>query len=367
MTTGKATGALTAVQLHFVLLCACIVLTGVLYLNGGATSPFVSLFLVPIAISAARLSGRFTVALATFCLLAYSGLMFYYQPLQFLSPNHEVASSADHHSMHTTANRDVSWHVVGMWMNFVISTLLITYFVLRMARALRVQATELAAIRERQLRDEHVLGIATLAAGTLHELSTPLATMTLLVEDLKISAKDTPAVTEDAKLLGGQLDRCKFILENLARAAQQQADKFERLPTREYLNRVLANWSLLQPGIPLLTHFEPLNGHICVDSTLEQAIINLLNNAAEASPGGIEISTQENTPANELAICIRDHGPGVSLDAESIGKPFVSTRGSGRGLGLFLSNATVERLGGEVMLKSHPGGGTVTTLTLPLA
>ena len=60
-------------------------------------------------------------------------------------------------------------------------------------------------------------------------------------------------------------------------------------------------------------------------------------------------------------------GYGISLDTASLGKPFASTRGPGRGLGLFLSNASIERLGGKVMLQSHAGGGTLTTVTLPTA
>ncbi len=361
------TPTLTVAQLHLILASVSLVLTVILYLNGGATSPFISLYLVPIAISAATLSVRFTIVLASFCLLAYSVLMFYYQPLQFLSPDHEMVLNSDQHSMHMVANQQVNWHVLGMWINFVLSTLLISYFVLRMARALRVKAAELSAIREKQLRDEQVLGIATLAAGTLHEFGTPLATMTLLIEDFKLSARENPALTADAKLLGAQLERCKMILQNLARAAEQPPDQLQRVAIGDFLDVILAHWLVLQPGIPLKRHFEHVHGSILVDSTFEQAIINLLNNAAEASPIGIEISGQRNSMTNEIVICIRDHGAGVGLDADNIGKPFVSTRGPGRGLGLFLSNATVERLGGRVTLESHPGGGTITTVTLPVA
>ncbi len=363
----KNTTALSAAQLHLLLFGVAFALTILLYLNGGATSPFVSLYLVPIAICAATLSARVTAALAAFCLLAYSLLMFYYQPLQFLSPNHEMVLSNDQHSMHMTSSRSINWHVAGMWLNFVLSTLLISYFCLRMAKALRSQDSELAAIREKQLRDEQLLGIATLAAGTLHELGTPLATMTLLTEDLKNSTKGNPEVADDAQLLAEQLARCKTILQNLALAAEQPSDQLQRLSVNEFLNRVLASWHLLKPGIPLKNDFGSVHGFIHVDSTCEQATLNLLNNAAEASPEGIEISAQENGIRDTLTICIRDYGAGVSLDAKAIGKPFVSTRGPGRGLGLFLSNATIERLGGKVLLQSHADGGTLTTVTLPLA
>jgi two-component system, sensor histidine kinase RegB len=362
----KVTG-LSVAQLHLIFFSASIVLTGLLYLNGGATNPFVSLYLVPIAISAATLSVRFTVALAAFCLLAYSLLMFHYQPLQFLSPSHEMVLNSEQHSMHMTAGKPVNWHVVGMWLNFVLSTLLISYFVLRMARALRTQDTELSAIREKQLHDEQLLGIATLAAGTLHELGTPLATMTLLTEELKSNAAGNPAIADDAQLLVEQLARCRTIVHSLARAAEQPSDQLQRVPIANYLNKVLEDWQLLQPAIPVQKQFEHARGFIRVDSTFAQALINLLNNAAEASPNGMEISILEDGMKDTLTISILDHGTGIRLDTESLGKPFASTRGPGRGLGLFLSNATIERLGGKVMLQSHSGGGTLTTVTLPLA
>ncbi len=362
--TQQATGQPT-LQLTLTFFAASIVLTLLLYLNGGATSPFASLYLVPIAISAATLSTRYTVALAAFCLLAYSLLMFFYQPLLLLSPDHEMVLNAEHHSMHRTEDHSMNWHVLGMWLNFVLSTVLISYFVLRMARALRVRDAELAAFREKQLRDEQLIGIATLAAGTLHELGTPLATMTLLTQELKNAASANPALAEDTKLLAEQLARCKMIMQNLAQVAEQRSGELQRVAVGEYLDRVLANWSLLQPGITLKTEFQPDCGFIRIDSSVEQAIINLLNNAAEASPTGIELTVQKQTLNNTLSILIRDHGPGISLDAESLGKPFVSTRGAGRGLGLFLSNATIERLGGQVILQSHADGGTLTAITLP--
>ncbi len=307
------------------------------------------------------------MALATFCLLTYSLLMFYYQPLQLLSPAHEMVLNSDQHSMHMTSDRTVNWHVVGMWLNFVLSTLLISYFVLRMARALRAQDAELSRIREKQLRDEQLLGIATLAAGTLHELGTPLATMTLLVEDLGSNATANVAITADAKLLAEQIARCRSILQNLARTAEQSSDQLQLLAVDDYLHRILDHWQLLKPGIPLQRHEDKIHGFILVDGTFEQAITNLLNNAAEASPKGIELSVRESTTKNVVIISILDHGTGINLEPEDIGKPFASTRGPGRGLGLFLSNATIERLGGEVILQPNASGGTLTTVTLPLA
>jgi two-component system sensor histidine kinase RegB len=71
----------------------------------------------------------------------------------------------------------------------------------------------------------------------------------------------------------------------------------------------------------------------------------------------------------ELSVAIRDFGPGITQDMLSrAGEAFVSTKtpGEGLGLGLFLANATVERLGGKVRLFNVAGGGARTEITVPL-
>jgi len=199
----------------------------------------------------------------------------------------------------------------------------------------------------------------------VHELGTPLATMAVLTEDLKNSAKQYPELTGDVNCLADQLTRCKIILQNLARAAEQPVDSLQRVAINNYLQDVLTHWQLLKPGIPVKNDMRAVDAFIQVDSTLELALINLLNNAAEASPQGIELSLVENKAAPSVTLCIHDDGAGVSLGVEELGKPFMSTRGSGRGLGLFLSNAAIERLGGQVTLNKQPQGGTLTTVILP--
>ena len=97
---------------------------------------------------------------------------------------------------------------------------------------------------------------------------------------------------------------------------------------------------------------------------LTQALLNLLNNAADASPDNLLIRLDWDH--QWIKVTIRDHGAGVPLAiAEQLGKPFFTTKGKGFGLGLFLSQASVTRAGGTVKLYNHEGGGTLTELRLP--
>ena len=98
--------------------------------------------------------------------------------------------------------------------------------------------------------------------------------------------------------------------------------------------------------------------------TAKFIICNLLNNATDASPDNLDIRLDWD--AQWIRLTIRDHGAGVPLAiAEQIGRPFITTKGKGFGLGLFLSQASVTRAGGTVKLYNHEEGGTLTELRLP--
>lgn len=99
--------------------------------------------------------------------------------------------------------------------------------------------------------------------------------------------------------------------------------------------------------------------------TIDQSILNLLNNAADASPEKVEICI--NWTRESATLDIRDYGAGLDpLKIDELGEPFVTDKADGLGLGLFLSRATLTRFGGTVSLQNAANGGTNTQITLPL-
>jgi two-component system sensor histidine kinase RegB len=132
----------------------------------GLTTLLFLISLCPICISAATLSWSYTWVITSLCVASYTLLLFFHIALPVLSPAH-------HHGNH----QDINLHILGMWLNFFISAALITYFVVKMAQDLRRQDDLLNQKREDDLRDEQLMAVATLAAGTAHELGTPLSTM----------------------------------------------------------------------------------------------------------------------------------------------------------------------------------------------
>lgn len=330
-------------------------LTLVLYGSGGATNPFVSYYLVPICVASAILPRALAWPLNATALGAYTTLLFFYDPLPLLAPGHAHHQGA------------FNPHTLGMWGNFMLSALLVSVFVDRMAHALRERQTELARARERQMRDEQLVGLATLAAGTAHELGTPLASIAVLAEDIEDALSGHPA-SEDIRLLAQQVRHCKGILQRLGdTAARLQRDETELVDVDGYLRTVLDGWRLLHPDRRINFHSEvAARTRIQTDATLPQALLNLLDNAAQASRDDIDV-TLHALPGT-VRLSIRDHGPGIPAAlSDSLGQPFVSSKGEGRGLGVFLANASLERLGGRLAMRNHPEGGALTEVELPVS
>ncbi len=327
-------------------------LTLVLYWSGGATNPFVSFYLVPVSIAAALLRPRYTTLLTLLALGLYTLLLFFYQPLPDLERHRHGALS-------------LSSHVFGMWFNFGVSALLITYIIIRMATALREQGEELNRKREQALHNEQLLAVATLAAGTAHELGTPLTTMTVLLEEMP---RDNPDTAADLELLEQQVTQCRRILRELVTTAEaHQTRRYAPQPVDTLLKQIIDRWLLLRPGSEYRLEIAGTGDApaIAADDALRQAIVVLLNNAADTHSGPVEITLDWNHRWIELRV--RDHGPGIDLTlASQLGKPFVSSkRGKGMGLGLFLSHATIERYHGTIQLISLEEGGTEATVRLP--
>jgi two-component system sensor histidine kinase RegB len=127
-------------------------------------------------------------------------------------------------------------------------------------------------------------------------------------------------------------------------------------------------WQLLRPEANAAMRWsgEGLAPSVVADRTLEQALLNLLNNAADASRRGVEVTAR--AERDRVVIDILDDGPGLSDEVRArAGEPFFSTRASdgGMGIGLFLANATIERFGGRVELVNRANGGCCTRVTLP--
>jgi two-component system sensor histidine kinase RegB len=324
-------------------------LTLVLYFTGGSTNPLVSYYLIPLIISAAILRPAHTWFIAFLSIGFYTLLLFYYQPLAlFTMTSHNAMTNA---------------HFLGMWVNFGFSALLISWFVVRMAAALRLQSHTIALNREAGLRDEQIISVASIAAGTAHELRTPLATMAVTVDEIKF---DCPELNEEMAVLAGQIARCDEVLQNLVSTTTEDSQMVVT-GVGVLLKNLIEKWSLARPEVKLKTIIPEaeLQLEIRYDQSLEYALMSLLNNAADVSPDFV--SMQVSSSPGWLSITIEDHGPGIPAEiADSLGKTSISRKQGGLGLGVLLGQASIERMGGGVKLGEMKKSGTRLEIRFPL-
>ncbi|ATX79245.1 two-component system, sensor histidine kinase RegB [Mariprofundus aestuarium] len=360
----RKTPTVSANEFFLHLVVDVLALAALLYFAGGSSNPFVSLFLLPLVIVAATLPKRYVWGMAAVTLGCYSLLMLINVPLTQEMAGHGHGG----HAGHTAATSNFSLHVLGMWFSFLLAVGLILFFVVSMAEALRQRDQKLAEAREKNLRDEHMVSLGTLAAGAAHELGTPLATMAVLTKEMEQEYREQPELLENIIILRSQVDRCKATLGQIsASAGQMKAESGHSEDVKSCLNHCISRWQELHPATSIavaLKGFEPAPT-IVVDETLNQAVINVLNNAADASPDSIELSADWS--AAELNLGIRDFGEGLSPAAlQALGKPFFTTKKDGHGLGFYLASEVVRRLGGEMNISNHAKGGALVKIRLPL-
>ncbi len=332
-------------------------LTALLYLSGGSSNPFVSLYLLPLVIAATTLPATYAWITAAVSASSYAALFFFHVPLAGLQANH-----ADH---------GFGLHLVGMWLNFLVSAVIICGFVVRMAAAIRRRDAQLAKQKEDALRNERIVALGTLAAGAAHALSTPLSTMAVVLGEMADEHGHPPQLAADIATLRDQVASCKqTITRMVAAAGQARAEGGSALPLDEFIHATLDRWQLMRPSVCIAQSIDGVmpGPSIVAEQTLEQAITNLLDNAADASAQTVELECRWDR--ERLYLEIRDRGPGLTSELEArIGDGFFTTKpaGEGNGIGLLLARATVERLGGFIRLRPREGGGAVTQLELPLA
>ena len=330
--------------------------TGLLYFTGGPSNPFSFLYLVQIALAAITLRAAWTWALTGLALAGSAVLFLWHSEI----------------SISHAAYMDL--HLPGMWVAFGVAAAFIVYFLLRVRRALEAREAELAASRQAASRQERLASLATLAAGAAHELSTPLATIAVVMKELQHHMAATVATDEaldDIRVVREQVERCRAILERMSsEAGASVGETFVATAVDTVVANALAG---LPPGVKVKVEIANDDGALRVrvpPRAFSQALRGIVKNAQEASPVGGEVVVRVRSADNALAFEVHDRGSGVPPEVlDRVGEPFFTTKsaGKGMGLGVFLARTLVERLGGQVHLGAAAGGGTTAILRLPAA
>jgi len=340
-----------------VLVCADVVLLSWLLLrSGGVLNPASVFYLVQIVVAALVLGRRWTWVITALSVAGYAAL--------FMAPTDDLRAAQGMHP-------EIALHMRGMWLAFALTALVIAALVTRLAIAIERRDTALAELRDRSARALRVSGLATLAAGAAHELSTPLATIALAAGELERSLADTAhaSLREDAQLIRAETTRCRQILDGMSAQSGELAGE---TPRRVKLHAVIDalrdrltadEWARLDVDSP---HEAEVVWPIGV---VARALDNVVRNALQASQSGARVRMEAAVQAKQVVISVIDRG--IAMTAEQLsraGEPFFTTKpaGIGRGLGLFVARSSVEQLGGTLVLTSAENEGTTAVFTLPV-
>ncbi len=334
-------------------------LTAMLFFSGGADNPFSFFYFVNLAVGGVMLRPKFAWWLAGLAIIGYVTILFGSIPIEGVT--------------HPWPDSGVPLRRIGLLLAFSTCSSVVTYFVTRTAGELKARESQLLKTQAAQAASERLEGLTTLAAGAAHELATPLSTIDVIVKELSrhLEGCEKPAsVDTDLRLIDGQLEMCRQILQRMRSAAgDSMAQRWDRTTVGDLIDATL-------DGIRDPHRVDVIDGPEVVENqtlwlpqeAVAQAVRNLIHNGLDASGGDGRVRLESFVQDDRLQLIVTDSGQGMTADVLGrAGEPFFTTKEPGRGigLGLFLTRNVVSKLGGDIDFRSEPGQGTQAIVTLP--
>ncbi len=344
-----------------VMVADAVVLTVVLDLTGGTANPFSTLYLVDVALAAVLLPPRWSWVILVASLGGFGAL--------FL---HERFAGVAH-NIHPTISREalIRAHLWGVWVALAVASIIVVFFVHRLTYTLSLRERELLETRTRADQREKLAGLATLAAGAAHELSTPLGTIAIVTKELQrsLAEKVSPDVLKDLNLVRDQIARCREILDRMsAQSGANMGESFVQIAVPAWVEQALGGLVARDRIRVDIAPPAAENAIFGPPKALAETLRNLMKNAVQASPPEAPVALRVDAQDGRVRATVSDKGKGMPPDVLArVGEPFFTTKvpGEGMGLGLFLTRALAEQLGGEFRITSAPGVGTEATIELP--
>jgi len=234
---------------------------------------------------------------------------------------------------------------------------------------LQAMNLELTAARDAAIRQEKLASVGRLAAGVAHEIGNPVSAILGYLELLKA---DGNAPRDYVERIDRELQRIDRIVRDLLDYAKPRGTDLQAVKLRDVADRILR---LARPQ----PRFRDLRIELQDDAPgaiaradehyLGQAILNLLQNAADAMEGKGTIRVFLGADESRATLRVEDEGPGIPPgDLPRLFDPFFTTKspGQGTGLGLSLCHGWIEAMGGSLQASNRPGGGAELRIAVPL-
>ncbi|WP_161939473.1 two-component system sensor histidine kinase NtrB [Thermosulfurimonas dismutans] len=222
--------------------------------------------------------------------------------------------------------------------------------------------------KERRLREaEKLASLGTMAAGLIHEIKNPLASISGGVQFLKENLGSSGELGQVLEVISRETERLNRLVTNFLFFARPERGEKERFNLKDLLREILDTNQPLFSQVKMKARVPSVE----IEANKEQwrqILENLLINAVEASREvqRSEVEIEVELLDRDYLIKVRDYGSGIKEDIRSrIFEPFFTTKPTGTGLGLAVVYRIVENLKGEVKLFSKEGEGTLFEIKLP--
>ena len=220
-------------------------------------------------------------------------------------------------------------------------------------------------------RSQRLAAMGEMAASLAHQLRTPLAAALLYTANLGEAGVSDEARARFSDKASGQLRRLERLIQDVLLFARGESIGRDVIALPELLAEAAQTVDPLmrQHGLAFESN-DASDGAILVGSrkALFGAVVNLLENAMQATPAGGKICLSGFRRGDLVSICVRDSGPGITRDMQArIFEPFFTTKGQGTGLGLAIALGVARAHGGTIDIVSEPGSGAEFVITLPVS
>jgi len=335
------TRTLTANEAALYLIFDSIQLIALLYITGGLTNPFCILIIAPFIISATYLDLFRIIITGVISILSVTLLAFYYQPI---SSNIFEFNSLDFSI----------FQIFGIWFSLIVSMTFIGIYCFRIADESRKVE---GALKETQLAlsdEEKVSDIMSLTAAAVHELGTPLSTISVIIKEIANDLSEDEKNYEDILLIQSQIKRCSEILNRLRQGdiSNDNNTFINQLDFPRLIYEIVKDYELdqIELDIQIDNYFEDSNFIISRKPEIVHSLSNIIENAYQYAKQKININLISKDEFVILEI-INDgeEFPGSILPI--LGEPYVKKNEknhSGIGLGLFIAKNLINKTQGRI-------------------
>ncbi len=303
-----------------------------LFLTGGIINPFSILILAPVITSASYLPSLLTVILSSISIIIIVILNFFYIPL----------------NLGQTFILPVIYNF-GLISALIITVIFIAIYAYLFASSSRKISNALSISKLQILNQKKISEVGSLSAAAAHELSTPLNTIFLILNDLlkEQKLKEDKYIFKDIHLLKSQAERCRQILQKLSQNPLKLKDRF--LEKVKITDLIKINFDKFNKNkkLNIIKNLESFEPEITFKDEIMYALGNIIQNSIMYCQNTVfsEIKYME----DQVFIRISDDGFGFPKDiVDKLGEPYISKNDKGMGLGIFIAKNLIENMGGKI-------------------